>query len=147
MIDELDEKQLSAIVVDCAFRLHVEAGPGMLEVVYELTLERMLSDRGLQVTRQVQVPLTMAGLLIEDAFRVDLLVNSRLVVELKSVEQIAPVHLKQVNTYLRLLNLPLGLLINFGAATFKQGVRRVVNRHTQTQNSLLRLYRDHASPN
>lgn len=146
MIDELDEEQLSAIVVDCAFRLHVETGPGMLEVVYELTLERMLSDRGLQVTRQVQVPLTMAGLLIEDAFRVDLLVNSRLVVELKSVEQIAPVHLKQVNTYLRLLNLPLGLLINFGAATFKQGVRRVVNRHTQTQNSLLRLYRDHASP-
>lgn len=114
-------------VVDAAYQIHTEVGPGLLEVVYEAVLVRMLEQRGLRVRRQVAVPVELMGLRFDEGFRVDLLVEDRLVVELKSVERLSPVHWKQVLTYLRLLHLPLGLLINFGAATFKEGVRRVVN--------------------
>ena len=114
-------------VVDAAYQLHSQVGPGLLEVVYEAVLVRMLEQRGLRVRRQVAVPVELMGLRFDEGFRVDLLVEDRLVVELKSVENLSPVHWKQVLTYLRLLQLPVGLLINFGAATFKEGVRRVAN--------------------
>jgi GxxExxY protein len=133
----LNVEELSAIVVDCAYRLHVEVGPGLLESVYEAVLARMLLDRGVMVQRQVAVPINLMGLSFDEGFRADLIVENLLVVELKSVETLAPVHPKQLLTYLRLLDRPLGLLINFGAATFKEGIKRVVNNHQQFASSRL----------
>ncbi len=132
-------EELSAEVVDAAYHLHVELGPGLLESVYEAVLCRVLEQRGLTVERQKPVPIVYAGLHFDEGFRADLLVDSRLLVELKSVESLQPVHGKQVLTYLRLLNPPLGLLINFGAPTFKEGVRRIVNNHTDRAGSRLRI--------
>jgi iron complex transport system substrate-binding protein len=120
-------EELSAIVVDCAYHLHVDLGPGLLESVYEAVLARLLTERGLRVERQKPIAFEYQGIRFDDGLRVDLLVDNRLIVELKSVETLAPVHGKQLLTYLRLLQLPLGLLINFGAATFKEGCRRIVN--------------------
>jgi iron complex transport system substrate-binding protein len=136
---EKDVEELSAIAVDCSYRLHVEAGPGLLETVYEAVLTQMLADRGLAVQRQVSVPINLMGMAFEEGFRADIIVENRLLIELKSVENLLPVHSKQVLTYLRLLKLPLGLLINFGAPTFKDGCKRIVNQHTNTQFSRLRL--------
>ena len=132
-------EELSAEVVDAAYHLHVGLGPGLLESVYEVVLAKVLEQRGLMVERQKPIPILYAGLRFEEGFRADLLVDGRLLVELKSVETVHPVHSKQVLTYLRLLNLPLGLLINFGAPTFKEGVRRIVNNHTDTASSRLRV--------
>lgn len=103
-------EELSALVVENAYKLHVEAGPGLLESVYEVVLARMLEAEGLAVLRQVPVPIRLMGLNFDEGFRMDLLVEGRLLVELKSVENLLPVHSKQVLTYLRLLRLPLGLL-------------------------------------
>lgn len=133
-------EELSAVVVDCAYRLHVEAGPGLLESVYEVVLARMLEERGLSVRRQVPIPIQLMGLEFDEGFRADIMVENRLVIELKSVEVLAPVHPKQLLTYLRLLKLPLGLLINFGAPTFKEGVRRIVNQHHDFTSSRLRAH-------
>jgi len=115
-------EELSAIVVDCAYKLHVEAGPGLLETVCEVVLAKMLEERGIGVRQQVPVPIKLMGLKLDEGFRADLIDEDILLVELKSVENLAPVHSKQVLTYLRLLNLPLGLLINFGAATFDSSI-------------------------
>jgi iron complex transport system substrate-binding protein len=101
----------------------------MLENVYEAFLEIRLREQGLQVERQKPVGLVFEGVEIKEAFRVDLLVEQRLVLELKSLDKLAPVHFKQVLTYLKILDLPLGLLVNFGAPMFKGGVHRVVNNH------------------
>jgi GxxExxY protein len=136
-----DVEELSAIVVDCGYRLHVEVGPGLLESVYEAVLAKMLEGRGLRVRRQVPVPIRLMGLTFDEGFRADLVVDEALLIELKSVEQLAAVHAKQVLTYLRLMNLPLGLLINFGAPTFKEGVKRVVNHHHDIATSRLRVNR------
>ena len=127
--NELNVEQISAIVVDCAYKLHVEAGPGLLESVYEAVLAKMLEQRGLRVRRQVPVPINLMNLHFDEGFRADLIVNECFLVELKSVETLARVHSKQVITYLRLLKMPLGLLINFGADTFKEGVKRILNKH------------------
>ncbi len=132
-------EELSAIVVDCGYRLHVEAGPGLLESVYEVVLAKMLEDRGLRVRRQTPVPIRLMGMVFDEGFRADIIVEEQLLVELKSVENIAPVHCKQILTYLRLLKLPLGLLINFGAATFKEGVKRIVNGPQAFASSRLRV--------
>jgi GxxExxY protein len=142
-----DVEKLSAIVVDCGYKLHVEAGPGLLETVYEVVLARMLMQQGLKVERQVPVPIKLFGMTFEEGFRADLIVEDSLLIELKSVESLLPVHSKQLLTYLRLLKLPLGLLINFGAPTFKDGCKRIVNGHSETQTSLLKLNHDsHAKP-
>src|ERR1700679_1389760 len=114
-------------IVDAAFRLHRGLGPGLLESVYEVILARDLERRGLRVARQVPISCEYDGLLFADVCRADLLVEARVVVEIKSVERFAPVHPRQLLTYLRLLNLPLGLLVNFGAPTMKEGLRRVAN--------------------
>jgi iron complex transport system substrate-binding protein len=132
-------EQLSAIVVDTAFRLHEDLGPGLLESVYESLLHSALLKNGLLVQRQYSVAFEYDGMSFDDGLRIDLLVEGVLVVELKSVEALAPVHSKQVLTYLRLLDLSLGLLINFGAPTFKQGCRRIVNRHPTFASSRLRV--------
>jgi GxxExxY protein len=138
---KLNVEDLSAVVVDAAFHLHCDLGPGLLESVYEAVLARLLRDRGLFVARQQPVPIEFAGLRLDEGFRADLVVDDTLVIELKSVEQLAPVHPKQLLTYLRLMHLPLGLLINFGAATFKEGVKRVVNNHRDFAASRLRVNR------
>jgi GxxExxY protein len=135
-------EEISAIVVDCAYKLHVEAGPGLLETVYEVVLARMLENRGLRVRRQVKVPISLMELEFEEGFRADLIVEDCFLIEIKSVEHLLPVHSKQVNTYLRLLKMPLGLLINYGAGTFKDGVKRIVNQHRDTTLSKLRVNQD-----
>jgi GxxExxY protein len=122
---ELDD--ITGAVVDAAMKIHMELGPGLLESVYEAVLARALERRGFHVRRQQVIRFEYDGMVFEEGFRVDLLVEDRVVVELKSVEKIAPVHSKQVLTYLRLMNLPVGLLVNFGAATLKEGLHRIVN--------------------
>ena len=132
-------KELSAIVVDTAFHLHKDLGPGLLESVYETILEKLLIKKGLQVSRQSPIPICYQGLKFDEGFRADLLIENELLIELKSVETLVPAHSKQVLTYLRLLNLPVGLLINYGAATFKEGCKRIVNQHTDFASSRLRV--------
>lgn len=134
-----DKEELSRIVVDCAYRMHVEIGPGLLESVYEAVLEKLLTEQGLKVSRQQPIPVEVMGLSINEGFRADLIVEDLLLIELKSVENLAPVHSKQVMTCLRLLDLPLGLLINFGAALFKDGCKRIVNGKQDFTSSSLRV--------
>jgi len=136
---EWNEEEISAIIVDCAYKLHVDAGPGLLETVYEVVLARMLTERGLRVKRQIPVHIELMGMKFDEGFRADLIVHDLVLVELKSVENLAPVHGKQVLTYLRLLKMPLGLLVNFGAASFKEGIKRIVNRHQNFASSRLRV--------
>lgn len=135
----MNAEEASTIIVDTAFHLHRGIGPGLLESVYESLLSSLLARRGLKVERQVLVEFDYEGIHFAEGLRLDLLVEDLVVVELKSVERLAPVHPKQLLTYLRLLNLPIGLLINFGAPTFKEGIRRVVNRHTSFAASRLRV--------
>lgn len=140
--NEPNIEELSTIVVDAAYHIHKELGPGLLESVYEIVLSKSLKKRELHVERQKNVSFEYDGMFFDEGLRVDLLVNGTLVLELKSVENIAPVHHKQLLTYLRLLHLPLGLLINFGSATFKDGVKRIVNNHTSFASSRLRVNQD-----
>lgn len=123
----LTENDLARIVVDAAFKVHTSLGPGLLESVYEIVLAHELIARGLQVQRQVPIAIEYEGMRFEEAFRADLLVDNLLIVELKSIEAIRPVHKKQLITYLRLSHRKLGLLINFGAPLIKDGITRVVN--------------------
>lgn len=125
----MDVEDIATIAVDCGFRIHDALGPGLLESVYEAVLEQKLVRRGLVVERQRAIPISFDGIAVDEGFRADLLVEGKLLIELKSVEHIVPVHVKQLITYLRLMDLPLGLLMNFGAATFREGVKRVVNGH------------------
>lgn len=124
--------EISGVVLDESIRLHREVGPGVLESVYEAVLAKRLERRGLFVERQKVVPLAIDGEQFGEVFRIDLLVNRSVVVELKSVEELHPVHFKQVLTYLRLLKLPLGLLINFGEPTLKEGFHRIANNLRET---------------
>jgi iron complex transport system substrate-binding protein len=126
-------------IVDSAYKIHTGLGPGLLETVYELVLARDLARRGLQIERQMPITFDYDGLRFSDCFRLDLLVESQVVVEIKSVERMQPVHPKQVLTYLRLLSLQVGLLINFGAPTLKAGVRRIVNGLAPSASSRLRV--------
>ena len=137
-----DIEEIASIVIDSAFQLHKDLGPGLLESVYEAILAKILSDRGLKVERQVAVPISYQGVELNEGFRLDLLVEKTLIVELKSVETIHPVHPKQLLTYLRLMNLSLGLLINFGAPLLKDGLKRVVNNHSSFASSRLRVHKN-----
>ncbi len=123
----------ASIVVDVALRLHIDVGPGLLESVYEAVLEKRLVARGLKVDRQIPIRVEIDNLIFPDAFRADLVINECLIVEIKSVETLLPVHGKQLLTYLRLMNLPLGLLINFGGEKLNQGLRRIVNNHINSR--------------
>lgn len=124
-----DLEGLARIAVDCGYKLHEGLGPGLLESVYEACLGSSLRSRGLFVERQKIVPIRYGDVVLDEAFRADIVIERRLLIELKSVENFAPVHAKQVLTYLRLMDLELGLLMNFGAATFKDGVRRIANNY------------------
>lgn len=127
MMGGTEIEELARIAVDCGFHLHRDLGPGLLESAYEVLLAESLRQAGLAVERQIALPLRYKGVVVDNAFKIDLLVNRTLVIELKSVERLAPVHGKQILTYLRLMNLPLGLLMNFGQGTFKDGLKRVAN--------------------
>lgn len=134
---ELDD--VTGAIVDSAMKIHKELGPGLLESVYEVVLARALERRGFQVERQKPIRFEYDGMVFEDGFRVDLLLDGRVIVELKSVEKFAPVHSKQLLTYLRLMNLHVGLLINFGAATLKEGLHRIVNNLPSSASPRLRV--------
>ena len=123
----MHENEIAKIVVDAAYQIHRQLGPGLLESVYEKVLLYELRQRGLHVEPEVPMPVVWKEIQLEVGFRADLLVEGKVIVELKSVEQISRVHSKQLLTYLRLANCKLGLLINFGEALFKDGVSRVVN--------------------
>ena len=118
---------VSGAIIDASVRIHCDLGPGLLESVYEVVLAKALERRGLTVERQKSVPIQYEGALFDEAFRADLVVNGCVVVELKSVEHLLPVHSKKLLTYLRLMNLRLGLLINFGEPVLKAGIKRIVN--------------------
>ena len=122
-----DLEQVSGDVLDVALRIHRELGPGLLETVYETVLAAKLAALGYVVARQQPVDIEFEGLRFDAAFRIDILVENRLLVEVKSIERLAAVHAKQLLTYLRLTKQPVGLLINFSGETLREGVRRIVN--------------------
>lgn len=122
-------EEIASDVIDAALMLHRHIGPGLLERVYETLLAAELIRRGHEVRRQQPIDFVFNGMHFDAAFRVDLIVGSRLVVEIKSVERLNAVHAKQLLSYLRLMEQPLGLLINFGGETLREGLRRVVNTH------------------
>lgn len=123
----MTENELAAIVVDACYRIHTGMGPGLLESVYEIVLAKELERRGLRVQRQVPVLVVWEDMVFEEGFRADIIVEDKLIIELKSVENIVPVHSKQLLTYLRLTNKRLGLLVNFGDVLIKNGIKRIVN--------------------
>lgn len=130
---------ITGIIIDTSIHIHRDLGPGLLESVYEAVLARALERRSLMVQRRVAVAFEYDGMRFHDGLRLDLLVEGRVVVELKSVEATSAVHHKQLLTYLRLLKLPVGLLINFGEATLKQGLHRVVNNLAPCDSPELRV--------
>ena len=127
----MDIDAITAEIVDAALKIHMRLGPGLLESVYEAVLTAELTRRGFLVERQKVIPFEFDGMIFEEGLKVDLLVNGVVVVELKSVKKLEPVHYKQVLTYVRLLDLRVGLLINFGAPTLREGLKRVVNGYSQ----------------
>ena len=135
----LDE--VTGHIVNAALHIHRALGPGLLESVYEAILARELVARGLQVERQKAISFQYGGESYSEAFRVDLFVERTVVVELKSVDQISEVHAKQLLTCVKLMNAPVGLLINFGGATLKEGPRRVVNSRSGSQRHCLQTMR------
>lgn len=124
-----DVERVARIAVDCGLRVHRGLGPGLLESVYEAVLTETLSRTGLDVERQKPILIEFEGMVLGEGFRADLVVEGNLLIEVKSVERLAPVHGKQLLTYLRLSRCPLGLLMNFGGATFREGVRRIANNY------------------
>ena len=124
-----DLEDIARTVIDCGYHLHCDLGPGLLESAYELILSNLVERRGLAVRRQVPIQINYDGVVVDNAFKIDLLVENKLLIELKSTERNSPVYAKQVLTYLRLMDLPLGLLINFGQPTFKGGLQRVANKY------------------
>ncbi|ADU65033.1 GxxExxY protein [Desulfurispirillum indicum] len=127
----LSENALGKIIVDTAVKLHQNTGPGLLESVYEVILAQLLTEQGLQVERQVSVPIHYNGRIFDEGFRADIVVNNMIILELKSVECIQNTHKKQLLTYLRLTDKKLGFLLNFGEALMKDGIVRIVNGLTE----------------
>ncbi len=123
----MTENEISYQVIGAAIELHKAIGPGLLESVYELALARDLIEMGLKVEQQKGLSFTYKDLTLDKGFRLDLLVENKVIIEIKSVEQLAPVHFSQTLTYLKLSNLKLGLLINFNSGVLKDGIHRMVN--------------------
>ena len=123
----MHENEIGTLIIDSAIRLHQDLGPGLLETVYEVTLAAKLRQRGLSVERQVAIAIEYEGQSFDEGFRADLIVEEKVILELKSVEKIHPAHKKQVLTYLRLTGMKLGYLLNFGDALMKDGVTRIIN--------------------
>src|SRR5690349_7561958 len=123
----MNENHIGKEVVDAAVKVHRELGPGLLETVYEAVLARELQGRGLVVERQVPVPIVYGGMRFEEGFRADLLVEGKVILELKSVARLCKVHAKQLFTYQKLKGLKLGFVLNFGSNLMKDGIERIVN--------------------
>jgi GxxExxY protein len=124
----MDENPISKEIVDAAYKIHATLGPGLLESVYEITLAYELRKRGLRVVRQLPVPLIYEEICFEEGYRLDLLVEDKVIVEIKSIDDVLPIHKKQLLTYLRLQDKRLGLLINFNEDLIRDGITRIVNR-------------------
>jgi GxxExxY protein len=124
---KMTENEIGAIVIELAISVHRELGPGLLETVYEVALVRELQQRGVRVERQVCVPITYKGIHFDEGFRADIIVEGKVILELKSIERVMASHKKQVQTYLRLTGCKLGYLLNFGEALMKSGITRCVN--------------------
>ena len=123
----MTENEIATAILDAAFKIHRALGPGLLESVYQATLGFELQRRGLRVIQQVGLPVHYEGIKLDIGFRVDLIVADKVIIEIKSVEALAAVHRKQLLTYLRLMNLRLGLLLIFNVELMKDGIQRVVN--------------------
>jgi GxxExxY protein len=123
----MQENEIGEIVVDAAVIVHSALGPGLLESVYEAVLAKELERRGLSVVRQVAVPIEYEGMKFDEGFRADIIVEGKVILELKSVEQMSKVHHKQLFTYLKLKELKLGYLLNFGSSLMKDGIKRMIN--------------------
>ncbi len=123
----MTENELSRVIVDAAFKIHTTLGPGLYESVYEVTMAYELQRRGCTIVRQRGIPVLYEEVKLDLGFRADIIVSRKVIIEVKSIEAIAPVHAKQLRTYLRLMDLRLGLLINFNVDLIKDGIRRVVN--------------------
>lgn len=136
-----DVEECARLAIDCGLQIHRDLGPGLLESVYETVLEASLKRVGVAVERQKLIDIEYDGMLLREGFRADLLVEGTLIIEVKSVERFAPVHGKQLLTYLRLTKQPVGLLMNFGAPTFREGLKRIVNNHSDVASSPLRVNR------
>jgi GxxExxY protein len=124
-----DPEELAAIAIDTGLKIHKDIGPGLLESAYEMILAEKLRSFGLQVDRQVPIDIRYDGIEVKEAYRIDLLIDHSIILEVKAVEQTLPVHAKQVLTYLNFTGLTLGFVMNFGMATFKDGLRRLVRNH------------------
>lgn len=122
----IDEDDISRLVVDCAFNVHRQLGPGLLENAYEECLSILLTKHNIPFQRQVTMPLYFEGQKIDVGYRLDLIVNNELIVEIKSTEKIIPLHQAQLTTYLKLSGIKAGLLINFNSKMFKDGIKRIV---------------------
>jgi GxxExxY protein len=123
----MNENEIGSIVIDTALYLHKKLGPGLLESVYETILMKLLINKGLTVHRQVLIPVEFEGEHFIDGFRADLLIEGKVIIELKSVEKIKLVHKKQLLTYLKLTNIKLGYILNFGTELMKDGIFRIIN--------------------
>lgn len=123
----MTENELAKLIVNAAYRIHTTLGPGLLEPVYETTLAHEMQKQGINVLRQQALPVVYETIRMDIGFRADLSIDDKVIVEIKSVEAISPVHRKQLLTYLRLTNKRLGLLINFNVELIKDGITRVVN--------------------
>jgi GxxExxY protein len=123
----MTENEIGGILVDTAFYIHNNLGPGLFENVYEVILTRLLTKKGLHVQRQVSIPVEFEGEHFDEGFRVDLFIDGKVIVELKSVEKVIPAHKKQLLTYLKLTNTKLGFIINFGTELIKDGIFRIIN--------------------
>jgi len=121
------ENKIAKLIVDAAYHVHIKLGPGLLESVYEIVLAHELEKRELSIKRQYPIPIQYDGLVFDEGFKADIMVEDSVIIELKSVESIAPVHKKQLLTYLKLADKRLGLVINFGAPLIKKGIFRIVN--------------------
>ena len=134
----MEIEHICSLIVDAAFKLHKDIGPGLLESAYETNLAATPEDIGLVVDRQVPIDIQYEQVHLPAAFRVDLLIEKRVIIEIKSVEKTLPVHAKQVITYLRLTNLTHGFVINFGTPMFKDGIKRLLNDRPSSVSSCLR---------
>ena len=123
----MTENEIGTIVIELAIAVHQELGPGLFETVYEVVLVRELEDRGLKVERQISIPIEYKGIRFDEGFRADIIIDGRVILELKSIERVTAAHKKQLQTYLRLTGCKLGYLLNFGEALMKSGITRCVN--------------------
>jgi GxxExxY protein len=123
----MHENEISKIIVDCCFKVHTTLGPGLLESVYEEVLCYEIKERGLFFERQKGIPVMYNNIKMELGFRADIIVENKMIIEIKSIDAIAPVHSKQLLTYLKLTGIKLGLLVNFNEALIKDGIKRIVN--------------------